>query len=137
MVPSRNKELLPTKMESRTQRRSLSGNLLPRSGSVFKRSNHNLFYGGGYGSNSTIPYSHYLSSILNNKETRNVFFFLVLNISFCFVEFLYGFWSNSLGLTTVCLCGTGTLTLLLPDMTMTIIRMLFICYLILLQLYFL
>jgi hypothetical protein len=94
-------------MESRipSQRRSLSTNLLPKfsgngNGIPAHRSNHNLFYG-GVGRTSSFPFSHYLSSILKNKETRNVFFFLVLNISFCVVEFLYGFWSNSLGLTSV------------------------------------
>ena len=41
----------------------------------------------------------YLRTIIQSKETRKVFFFLVLNISFTFVEFLYGYWTNSLGLT--------------------------------------
>ena len=40
----------------------------------------------------------YVRTILNDRHTRNVFFFLVLNLTFAFVEILYGFWSNSLGL---------------------------------------
>ncbi|KAJ3335029.1 hypothetical protein HDU91_002396, partial [Kappamyces sp. JEL0680] len=42
----------------------------------------------------------YVQTIVQNKETRNVFFFLLLNISFTVVEFLYGWWNNSLGLTS-------------------------------------
>lgn len=41
----------------------------------------------------------YIRTIVNNPETRNVFFFLLLNISFTGVEFLYGWICNSLGLT--------------------------------------
>ncbi|KAI8915983.1 cation efflux protein [Gorgonomyces haynaldii] len=41
----------------------------------------------------------YLRTIVQNPETRNVFFFLLLNLSFTVVEFLYGWWCNSLGLT--------------------------------------
>ncbi|KAH0618375.1 hypothetical protein JD844_017512 [Phrynosoma platyrhinos] len=37
-------------------------------------------------------------SILSDKTSRNLFFFLCLNLSFAFVELLYGIWSNSLGL---------------------------------------
>ena len=40
----------------------------------------------------------YMVTILENKDTRNVFFFLLLNISFTAVEFLYGYINNSLGL---------------------------------------
>ncbi|TPX57646.1 hypothetical protein PhCBS80983_g03676 [Powellomyces hirtus] len=41
----------------------------------------------------------YIRSIVNDKSTRNVFFFLLLNISFTGVEFAYGWWTGSLGLT--------------------------------------
>ncbi|CAG5862673.1 unnamed protein product [Menidia menidia] len=37
-------------------------------------------------------------SILADKTSRNLFFFLCLNLSFAFVELSYGIWSNSLGL---------------------------------------
>ncbi|XP_056893794.1 zinc transporter 7 isoform X2 [Takifugu flavidus] len=40
----------------------------------------------------------YLLSILADKTSRNLFFFLCLNLSFAFVELTYGIWSNSLGL---------------------------------------
>ena len=39
-----------------------------------------------------------ISKILSSRDSRNIFYFLCLNLSFTFVEFLYGFWSNSLGL---------------------------------------
>ncbi|KAG7203954.1 hypothetical protein KM043_001821 [Ampulex compressa] len=36
--------------------------------------------------------------IFSDKNTRNLFFFLLLNLSFAFVELFYGIWTNSLGL---------------------------------------
>ena len=33
-------------------------------------------------------------SILADKTSRNLFFFLCLNLSFAFVELTYGIWSN-------------------------------------------
>nr|XP_022316011.1 zinc transporter 7-like [Crassostrea virginica] len=36
--------------------------------------------------------------IFSEKTSRNIFFFLLLNLSFAFVELLYGVWTNSLGL---------------------------------------
>lgn len=36
--------------------------------------------------------------IFADKNTRNLFLFLLLNASFAFVELLYGWWTNSLGL---------------------------------------
>ena len=36
--------------------------------------------------------------ILSDKDSRNLFFFLLLNFSFAFVELFYGMWTNSLGL---------------------------------------
>jgi len=41
---------------------------------------------------------NYISKIISNRATRNVFFFLLLNLSFTFVEIMYGIWTNSLGL---------------------------------------
>ena len=40
----------------------------------------------------------YLRSIITDKDSRNIFFFLCLNLSFTAVELLYGLWTNSLGL---------------------------------------
>ena len=37
-------------------------------------------------------------TILSEETTRNLFFFLLLNLSFAFVELFYGMWTNSLGL---------------------------------------
>lgn len=42
--------------------------------------------------------SSWFRSILSDKTSRNLFFFLCLNLSFAFVELLYGIWSNCLGL---------------------------------------
>ncbi|XP_062308664.1 zinc transporter 7 isoform X1 [Osmerus eperlanus] len=42
--------------------------------------------------------SGWFRSILSDKTSRNLFFFLCLNLSFAFVELLFGIWSNSLGL---------------------------------------
>ncbi|XP_066595167.1 zinc transporter 7 [Prorops nasuta] len=36
--------------------------------------------------------------IFSDKNTRNLFLFLILNLSFAFVELSYGMWTNSLGL---------------------------------------
>lgn len=35
--------------------------------------------------------------IFSDKNSRNLFLFLLLNLSFAFVELFYGVWSNSLG----------------------------------------
>ncbi|VDM56866.1 unnamed protein product [Angiostrongylus costaricensis] len=39
-----------------------------------------------------------LQEILANSDSRRIFWFLCVNLAFCGVEFLYGFWTNSLGL---------------------------------------
>uniref|UniRef100_A0A1L8DEV0 Putative zn2+ transporter n=1 Tax=Nyssomyia neivai TaxID=330878 RepID=A0A1L8DEV0_9DIPT len=36
--------------------------------------------------------------IFSDRNSRNLFLFLLLNLSFAFVEFIYGIWTNSLGL---------------------------------------
>lgn len=36
--------------------------------------------------------------IISDRDSRNLFFFLILNLSFAFVELFYGVWTNSLGL---------------------------------------
>lgn len=36
--------------------------------------------------------------IFSDKNSRNLFMFLLLNLSFAFVELFYGVWTNSLGL---------------------------------------
>lgn len=50
---------------------------------------------------STLMYMHIFCNcrdILSEPATRNLFFFLLLNLSFAFVELLWGMWTNSLGL---------------------------------------
>lgn len=42
----------------------------------------------------TLPHLFPARSILSDKTSRNLFFFLCLNLSFAFVELLYGIWSN-------------------------------------------
>lgn len=48
--------------------------------------------------NLLLKISGWFRSILADKTSRNLFFFLCLNLSFAFVELTYGIWSNSLGL---------------------------------------
>jgi solute carrier family 30 (zinc transporter), member 5/7 len=40
----------------------------------------------------------YLKTILSNPESRKIFYFLCLNMSYMAVQMLYGVWTNSLGL---------------------------------------
>ncbi|XP_047114405.1 zinc transporter 5-like isoform X1 [Schistocerca piceifrons] len=42
--------------------------------------------------------SSMLRQVLGSNNSRRIFYFLCLNLSFTFVEFLYGIWTNSLGL---------------------------------------
>ncbi|KAH7728467.1 cation efflux family protein [Aphelenchoides avenae] len=39
-----------------------------------------------------------LVAVLANSDSRRIFWFLCANLAFCSVEFIYGFWTNSLGL---------------------------------------
>lgn len=41
---------------------------------------------------------YYINEILREKESRDIFYFLLLNLSFMVVQMLYGIWTNSLGL---------------------------------------
>ena len=40
----------------------------------------------------------YVKTILSNSESRKIFYFLLLNLSYMGVQMLYGVWTNSLGL---------------------------------------
>ncbi|XP_022113319.1 zinc transporter 7 [Pieris rapae] len=42
--------------------------------------------------------SNWFRLILSDQNSRNLFLFLILNLSFAFVELFYGVWTNSLGL---------------------------------------
>lgn len=48
---------------------------------------------------SGIPekFQNWLRLIFSDKNSKNLFLFLLLNLSFAFVELFYGIWSNSLG----------------------------------------
>jgi zinc transporter 5/7 len=39
-----------------------------------------------------------LEIILNNNDSKQIFYFLLLNLSYMFVQLAYGVWTNSLGL---------------------------------------
>lgn len=41
---------------------------------------------------------HSLSIILGNNDSKQIFYFLLLNLSYMFVQLAYGVWTNSLGL---------------------------------------
>ncbi|KAG8848058.1 putative zinc transporter msc2, partial [Serendipita sp. 405] len=40
----------------------------------------------------------YINTILSNPESRKIFYFLIVNLAYMFVQLLYGVWTNSLGL---------------------------------------
>ncbi|CAG8567451.1 12239_t:CDS:10 [Funneliformis mosseae] len=40
----------------------------------------------------------YIKIILDNRDSRQIFYFLLLNLSYMFVQMVYGIWTNSLGL---------------------------------------
>ncbi|KNZ60643.1 uncharacterized protein VP01_1525g4 [Puccinia sorghi] len=43
-----------------------------------------------------------INTILLNPESRNIFFFLCLNLAFMLIQMTYGIWTNSLGLISDC-----------------------------------
>jgi hypothetical protein len=43
-------------------------------------------------------------TILRNPESRKIFYFLVLNVSYMLIQMLYGVWTNSLGLISDGMC---------------------------------
>ncbi|XP_065168444.1 zinc transporter 7 [Atheta coriaria] len=53
---------------------------------------------GGFGSHLREKLFNWLRLIFSDKNSRNLFLFLLLNLSFAFVELSYGVWTNSLGL---------------------------------------
>jgi hypothetical protein len=42
--------------------------------------------------------SYFIRSILASQDSKQIFYFLLLNLSYMFVQLAYGFWTNSLGL---------------------------------------
>lgn len=53
---------------------------------------------GGFGSHLREKLFNWLRLIFSDKNSRNLFLFLLLNLSFAFVELSYGVWTNSLGM---------------------------------------
>ncbi|KAF7267554.1 solute carrier family 30 member 7 [Rhynchophorus ferrugineus] len=59
---------------------------------------HKDNYHRGFGSRIKEKINGYVRLILADRNSRNLFMFLMLNFTFAFVELIYGVWSNSLGL---------------------------------------
>ncbi|CAH1116918.1 unnamed protein product [Phaedon cochleariae] len=55
-------------------------------------------YHRGFGSRIKEKLQGWIRLIFSDRNSRNLFLFLILNLSFAFVELFYGVWSNSLGL---------------------------------------
>lgn len=56
------------------------------------------FHHRGFGSRIKEKFNNWIRLIFSDRNSRNLFLFLLLNLSFAFVELIYGIWSNSLGL---------------------------------------
>lgn len=52
----------------------------------------------GFGSKIKEKANGWMRLIFSDRNSRNLFLFLLLNLSFAFVELTYGIWTNSLGL---------------------------------------
>ncbi|KAJ8944164.1 hypothetical protein NQ314_009526 [Rhamnusium bicolor] len=59
---------------------------------------HKDTYHRGFGSRIKEKINGWIRLIFSDRNSRNLFLFLLLNLSFAFVELIYGVWSNSLGL---------------------------------------
>lgn len=56
-------------------------------------------YPRGFGSRVKEKVNSWIRLVFADRNSRNLFLFLLLNLSFAFVELVYGVWSNSLGKT--------------------------------------
>ncbi|KAF8934947.1 putative zinc transporter msc2 [Dissophora ornata] len=54
--------------------------------------------GGQFSSGGLSDIGIYVKAILADPDSKQIFYFLLLNLSFMFVQMLYGVWTNSLGL---------------------------------------
>lgn len=54
-------------------------------------------YPRGFGSRIKEKVNSWIRLVFSDRNSRNLFLFLLLNLSFAFVELIYGVWSNSLG----------------------------------------
>ncbi|KAI0244461.1 hypothetical protein L0F63_001778 [Massospora cicadina] len=57
-----------------------------------------VFVGLGRAPHFTEHLRSFLAAILASQDSRQIFYFLLLNLSYMFVQLAYGFWTNSLGL---------------------------------------
>ena len=57
---------------------------------------------GQYTSGGIADLGVYIKAILADQDSKQIFYFLLLNLSFMFVQMLYGVWTNSLGLISDC-----------------------------------
>ncbi|KAI7819513.1 cation efflux family-domain-containing protein [Gamsiella multidivaricata] len=55
-------------------------------------------HSGQYSSGGVGDIGIYVKAILADQDSKQIFYFLLLNLSFMFVQMLYGVWTNSLGL---------------------------------------
>lgn len=55
-------------------------------------------YPRGFGSRLKEKINSYIRLVFSDRNSRNLFLFLLLNFSFAFIELFYGVWNNSLGL---------------------------------------
>lgn len=55
----------------------------------------------GMGSRIKEKIQSWMRLIFSDRNSRNLFLFLILNLSFAFVELLYGIWTNSLGMNVI------------------------------------
>ncbi|KAG0223715.1 putative zinc transporter msc2 [Mortierella sp. GBA43] len=58
--------------------------------------------GGSFTSGGVGDIGLYIKAILADQDSKQIFYFLLLNLSFMFVQMLYGVWTNSLGLISDC-----------------------------------
>ncbi|KAI1304083.1 putative zinc transporter msc2 [Mortierella claussenii] len=56
------------------------------------------FSSGQFSSGGLKDIAIYVKAILADPDSKQIFYFLLLNLSFMFVQMLYGVWTNSLGL---------------------------------------
>ncbi|KAF9938311.1 putative zinc transporter msc2 [Mortierella alpina] len=59
---------------------------------------HPAGMGQQYTSGGVADLAVYIKAILADQDSKQIFYFLLLNLSFMFVQMLYGVWTNSLGL---------------------------------------
>lgn len=59
---------------------------------------HKDNYHRGFGSRIKESVYGWIRLIFSDRNSKNLFLFLLLNLSFAFIELIYGVWTNSLGM---------------------------------------